>query len=70
VIGFQGVGISVDSTFANLSGGERQGIAIGRAMHCNADLIVLDKPTAALIGAVDAEIHTIILHYLLSSEYF
>jgi len=46
--GFRGVGISVDSTVANLSGGERQGIAIGRAMHYNADLIVLDEPTAAL----------------------
>ena len=48
VIGFRGVGITVDSTVANLSGGERQGIAIGRAMHYNADLIVLDEPTAAL----------------------
>jgi simple sugar transport system ATP-binding protein len=48
VIGFRGVGISVDSTVAHLSGGERQGIAIGRAMHYNADLIVLDEPTAAL----------------------
>jgi simple sugar transport system ATP-binding protein len=47
-IGFRGVGITVDSTVANLSGGERQGIAIGRAMHYNADLIVLDEPTAAL----------------------
>src|SRR5208283_5066387 len=28
VIGFRGVGITVDSTIANLSGGERQGIAI------------------------------------------
>jgi simple sugar transport system ATP-binding protein len=48
VIGFRGVGITVDSTVANLSGGERQGIAIGRAMHYNADLIILDEPTAAL----------------------
>lgn len=48
VIGFRGVGITVDSTVGNLSGGERQGIAIGRAMHYNADLIVLDEPTAAL----------------------
>ncbi len=48
VIGFRGVGITVNSTVANLSGGERQGIAIGRAMHYNADLIVLDEPTAAL----------------------
>ncbi len=48
VIGFRGVGITVNSTISNLSGGERQGIAIGRAMHYNADLIVLDEPTAAL----------------------
>ena len=47
-IGFRGVGIGVDSTIANLSGGERQGIAIGRAMHYDADLIILDEPTAAL----------------------
>ncbi len=48
IIGFRGVGITVNSTVSNLSGGERQGIAIGRAMHYNADLIVLDEPTAAL----------------------
>ncbi len=47
-IGFRGAGITVDSTVSNLSGGERQGIAIGRAMHYNADLIILDEPTAAL----------------------
>lgn len=47
-IGFRSAGISVDSTVANLSGGERQGIAIGRAMHYNADLIILDEPTVAL----------------------
>ena len=48
VIGFRGLGITVDSTIGNLSGGERQGIAIGRAMHYHADLIILDEPTAAL----------------------
>ncbi len=47
-IGFRGVGISVNSTVSLLSGGERQGIAIGRAMHFNSDLIILDEPTAAL----------------------
>lgn len=47
-IGFRGAGITVDSTVAQLSGGERQGIAIGRAMHYDADLIILDEPTAAL----------------------
>ena len=47
-IGFRGAGITVDSTVGQLSGGERQGIAIGRAMHFNADLIILDEPTVAL----------------------
>src|SRR5882762_714657 len=42
-IGFRGVGISVDSDVKLLSGGERQGIAIGRAMHFNSDLIILDE---------------------------
>ncbi|MGH6924857.1 MAG: ATP-binding cassette domain-containing protein [Propylenella sp.] len=50
-IGFRGAGITVDSTVAQLSGGERQGIAIGRAMYYKADLIVLDEPTAALAVA-------------------
>jgi len=47
-IGFRGEGITADSTVRDLSGGERQGIAIARAMHFEADLIVLDEPTAAL----------------------
>src|SRR5215475_7028682 len=47
-IGFRGKGITVDSTVSQLSGGERQGIAIGRAMHFEADLIILDEPTVAL----------------------
>ena len=47
-IGFRGAGITVDTIVEDLSGGERQGIAIGRAMHFNADLILLDEPTAAL----------------------
>jgi simple sugar transport system ATP-binding protein len=47
-IGFRGVGINAESTVSQLSGGERQGVAIGRAMHFDADLIVLDEPTVAL----------------------
>jgi simple sugar transport system ATP-binding protein len=47
-IGFRGKGITVDSTVSKLSGGERQGIAIGRAMHFEAELIILDEPTVAL----------------------
>jgi simple sugar transport system ATP-binding protein len=50
-IGFRSAGITVDSTVSNLSGGERQGIAIGRAMHYDADLIILDEPTVALAVA-------------------
>ena len=29
-------------------GGEKQGVAIGRALHFNADLIILDEPTMGL----------------------
>jgi simple sugar transport system ATP-binding protein len=47
-IGFRGAGIDAESPVAQLSGGERQGVAIGRAMHFDADLIVLDEPTVAL----------------------
>jgi len=48
MIGFRGVGITAESKVSKLSGGERQGIAIGRAMYFNAELIILDEPTSAL----------------------
>jgi simple sugar transport system ATP-binding protein len=47
-IGFRGKGITVNSKVSKLSGGERQGVAIGRAMHFEAELIILDEPTVAL----------------------
>jgi simple sugar transport system ATP-binding protein len=47
-IGFRGRGIGVESKVSKLSGGERQGVAIGRAMHFEAELIILDEPTVAL----------------------
>jgi simple sugar transport system ATP-binding protein len=47
-IGFRGRGITVDSMVSKLSGGERQGVSIGRAMHFEADIIMLDEPTVAL----------------------
>ncbi len=47
-IGFRGLGITVDSPVSELSGGERQGVAIGRAMYFDAELIILDEPTVAL----------------------
>jgi len=48
MIGFRGVGISAESKANRLSGGERQGIVIGRAMYFDAELIILDEPTSAL----------------------
>lgn len=47
-LGFTGGGVSPDSTVSTLSGGERQGIAIGRAMYFESDLVILDEPTRAL----------------------
>ena len=37
-----------DSVVKTQSGGERQGIAIGRAMYFKADIVILDEPTRAL----------------------
>ena len=45
------VGIQIRSPsdrVGSLSGGERQSIAIGRAMHFGAKLLILDEPTSAL----------------------
>ncbi|MBC7345444.1 MAG: ATP-binding cassette domain-containing protein, partial [Clostridia bacterium] len=39
---------SPDASVRTLSGGERQGIAIGRAMYFDANLVILDEPTRAL----------------------
>ncbi len=53
-VGLQGRAITADTPVQTLSGGERQGVAIGRAMYFDARLVVLDEPTTALsLGEVD-----------------
>ena len=37
--------IPASTPIASLSGGERQAVAIARAMHFDSDLIILDEPT-------------------------
>jgi ABC-type sugar transport system ATPase subunit len=39
---------SLKQKLVNLSGGQRQAVAIARAMYWNAQLLIMDEPTAAL----------------------
>jgi simple sugar transport system ATP-binding protein len=47
-MGFTSKLLSSDSIVMNCSGGEREGIAISRAMYFKANLVILDEPTTAL----------------------
>ncbi len=47
-MGFTSDVINVDSEVKGLSGGEKQGVAIARALYFNAELIILDEPTTGL----------------------
>jgi len=47
-MGLTSQAITVDSEVVNLSGGEKQGVAIARALYFDADLIILDEPTMGL----------------------
>jgi simple sugar transport system ATP-binding protein len=47
-MGFTSVALTPDTSVTGLSGGERQGLAIVRALHFEADIIILDEPTMGL----------------------
>jgi simple sugar transport system ATP-binding protein len=38
----------LDAPVSNFSGGQRQAVAIGRAVHWDAQILIMDEPTAAL----------------------
>ncbi len=47
-MGFTSSAVAPDSVVRTFSGGEKQGVAIVRALHFDADLIILDEPTMGL----------------------
>jgi D-xylose transport system ATP-binding protein len=44
----------------SLSGGQRQSVAIARAVHFNARILIMDEPTAALGPAETAQVRDLI----------
>jgi D-xylose transport system ATP-binding protein len=48
------------SPVESLSGGQRQSVAIARAIHFNATILIMDEPTAALGPAETAQVRDLI----------
>jgi simple sugar transport system ATP-binding protein len=47
-MGFTSMAVTPDTLVKTMSGGERQGVAITRALYFKAELIILDEPTMGL----------------------
>ena len=47
-MGFTSAAVSPESRVGTFSGGEKQGVAIVRALYFDADIIILDEPTMGL----------------------
>lgn len=47
-LGLKGVGLRPEASVQTLSGGERQGLSIARAMFFHASVVILDEPSTAL----------------------
>jgi D-xylose transport system ATP-binding protein len=54
--GFKNLKTAVKS----LSGGQRQSVAIARAVHFNAKILIMDEPTAALGPAETAQVRELV----------
>lgn len=48
LMGFTSSAVTPESVVKNFSGGERQGVAITRALYFKAEMIILDEPTMGL----------------------
>jgi D-xylose transport system ATP-binding protein len=51
---------NLKSAVRSLSGGQRQSVAIARAVHFNAKILIMDEPTAALGPAETTQVHDLI----------
>ncbi len=59
-MGFTSTAVTADSVVKNFSGGEKQGIAITRALHFDAEILILDEPAVGLsIKEIDKLLHFI-----------
>jgi D-xylose transport system ATP-binding protein len=52
--------LNFTSPVMSLSGGQRQSVAIARAVHFNAKILIMDEPTAALGPAETAQVRDLI----------